>query len=103
MTIAPMEVTLAGNVVSLEMTSKSMMRVSEYFGGLIPANSALLSVDLQAMRKILASGLNKPLSDDDGLEAAIYETGVIDVQKYLIDYLDKLVTGGRGSPKPAVK
>ena len=48
-----------------------------------------------------AAGLNKPLSDDDGLEAAIYDTGIVEVQKFLIDYLDRLATGGRGSPKIA--
>lgn len=99
--MTPMEITLAGKVVSLELSSKALRRVSSYFGGMVPACRAMYDLDTEAMRKILAAGLNKPLADDDGLDAAIYEHGAVALQDGLLQYLDKLSTGGKGSPKPA--
>ncbi|MDB5616102.1 hypothetical protein [Tardiphaga sp.] len=99
MTIAPFETKIGDKVVTLELTYQACHRVSEYFGGLVPANHRVAAVDTEAMRKILATGLNKPLAADDGMDAMIYEAGALTVQPILFDYLDRLATGGRGTPK----
>lgn len=100
MTIAPYEVKLGEKVVTLQVNYDAAARISNYFDGLVPANRALANVDTGAMRKILAVGLNKPIGDSDGIDEMIFEAGAVSVQSVLLDYLDRLATGGRGTPKP---
>lgn len=100
MTITPFETKIGDKVVTLQMNMAACVRVSDYFGGLIPANRAISSIDTDAMRKVVATGLNKPLADDDGISEMIYEGGALAVRDVLLEYLDRLATGGRGTPKP---
>ncbi|KIZ38067.1 MULTISPECIES: hypothetical protein [Rhodopseudomonas] len=97
MTATTHEIKLGDKVIALEVTAKAAARVSSYFGGFVPAHNAVREIDLFAYRRIIAVGLDQPLTDDDGLEAAIFAAGPIDIQGSVLKYLDLLVTGGRGS------
>jgi hypothetical protein len=102
MTTAPYEAKFGEKVVALQVNYGAAVRISNYFDGLVPANRALANVDASAMRKILAVGLNKPIGDNDGIDQMIFDAGAVSVQSVLLDYLDRLATGGRGTPKPGI-
>jgi hypothetical protein len=97
-------ITLYGELKSAEHVLKCGLepfkKISNAFGGFVPALRALQSYDMTASVAIVAAGLGKTAKE---VEADVFRTGLIALVEPLTDYLNALMHGGRKADdsKPA--
>lgn len=89
-----LEIKLGDKVVTLKCDLERLRRVSDYFGGMVPAWKAVTAFELPAYVKIVAAGMGKTLPDE-ALEASVFEAGMQDLKPSIEKYLNRLINGGR--------
>jgi hypothetical protein len=92
MTLAEVAITLDGKDVSLKCGSEAAKIVNAIAGGMLPAIGRLGALDFDAYVQIVAAGLNKKPRD---VEAAVYKTGIVELTKPLITFVEHLTNGGK--------
>ena len=88
----------------LNVSLDAFRRVSKVFGGLVPAYNKVTSLDQESFAQILLLGSDLSPSDMEKsqpeYERDLFETGMIDLQRPLLDYLNLLASGGRQAKPP---
>lgn len=96
-----LDISLNGRTATLKWKLPTMLKVSEAFGGMIPAHRAVMEFDIGAYAKIVAIGTERVLPDAfDEVQGEVFAEGMESLQAPLIRYLNRLVSGGK-DPAPA--
>lgn len=78
--------------ITLRCSIKAMRAVNAVFGNFYSAQDRIKSSDFAAYCVVVAAGLDKEPRE---VEADVYGTGMIDLNKPLCEFLDMLANGGR--------
>ena len=86
----------------LKPTLRAMQSISREFGGLQPASSRILAMDLEAITRVVTHGAGLTQRGADGLAEKLWRAGLDigtgGVCQTCFDYLQVLARGGRPAP-----
>ena len=90
------QITLAGETVTLRPTLRAAQTISKQAGGIMSAVQAVARFDFETISSVIALGLNKTSPGDvQGVAEKVYETGLADLVEPVSYFLAILANGGR--------
>jgi len=95
-------ITLGDTVRILTPSVGAARGVNSQFGNFVKAQSELFSMNFDAYVHVVRIGLNLKADDKDAIrriERQVYEAGVQNLVKPLVEYVGILANGGRPQPK----
>lgn len=88
-------ISLNGEIVVLKPSINAWRSISRQYGGMIPASQKLQSFDIDAMVFVIQTGAQLSGDAARNLDRRVYENGIAELLRPLIEYLNLLGNGGR--------
>lgn len=95
------DIVILENTYTLKPTLLAAKTISKDFGGGLGAINRISQFELEAITKIISAGLGltalgeKKFADEKGLEAAVYETGLMELAAPCIRFIHTILAGGK--------
>lgn len=95
------DITILDNTYTLKPTLLAAKTISKELGGGLGAINAISRFESEAITKIISVGLGltangeKKFAEEKGLEAAVYETGYMELAAPCLQFVNSILNGGK--------